>query len=88
MGIIGTDAALPTGAPFVRPYRGETIGVGPPIRPADAGLTRSTNRVRREITDRVMTEIQHLCHRQYVDRYAPLPPGHHASTTASSLGGG
>jgi 1-acyl-sn-glycerol-3-phosphate acyltransferase len=88
IGIIGTDAVLPTGARIVRPFRRATIRVGSPIRPADEGLTRSTNRVRREITDRVMTEIQHLCHRQYVDRYAPLPPGHHASTTASSLGGG
>jgi 1-acyl-sn-glycerol-3-phosphate acyltransferase len=84
VGIVGTDAVLPTGATIVRPFRRATIRVGSPIRPADEGWTRSTNRSRRAITDRVMAEIQQLCHQEYIDRFAPIPVEHRATTPASS----
>jgi len=73
IGIIGTDKCLPTGARIVRPFRRATIRVGRPIDPVAAGFTRSTNRARREITDRVMAEIQRLCEQDYVNEYASLP---------------
>lgn len=76
VGIIGTDEILPTGARLVRPFRRATISVGEPI---DAS-GKSTNRARREITDRLMTEIRRRCHQQYVDEYAPLPADDQAST--------
>ncbi|MGD9701406.1 MAG: lysophospholipid acyltransferase family protein [Acidimicrobiia bacterium] len=72
VGIIGTNQVLPTGARLVRPFRHATIAVGEPIRPAEAGFTTSTNRARREITDRFMAEIRRLCRQDYVDEYAPL----------------
>jgi 1-acyl-sn-glycerol-3-phosphate acyltransferase len=73
VGIIGTDQILPTGARLVRPFRHATIRVGEPFRAVDAGFTSSTNRARREITDRFMNEIRSLCRQEYVDEYAPLP---------------
>ncbi len=73
VGIIGTDRILPTGARLVRPFRHATIRLGEPILTADAGFTTSTNRARREITDRFMNEIRRLCRQDYVDQYAPLP---------------
>jgi 1-acyl-sn-glycerol-3-phosphate acyltransferase len=79
VGIIGTDRILPTGARLVRPFRHATISLGEPIRTADAGFTSSTNRARREITDRLMSEIRRLCRQDYVDQYAPLPSAHHHS---------
>jgi 1-acyl-sn-glycerol-3-phosphate acyltransferase len=88
VGILGTDAVLPTGTSIVRPFRRATIRLGVPIRTADDGLTRSTNRVRRALTDRVMAEIQRLCHQEYVDTFAPLPADQHVATTASPLGAG
>jgi 1-acyl-sn-glycerol-3-phosphate acyltransferase len=84
VGIVGTDTVLPTGAKIVRPFRRATIRVGSPIRPADEGWTRSTNRSRRAVTDRLMEEIQHLCHQRYVDRFAPLPIDHHGSHHGST----
>jgi 1-acyl-sn-glycerol-3-phosphate acyltransferase len=73
VGIIGTDRILPTGARLVRPFRQATIRIGKPILAAEAGFTTSTNRARREITDRFMSEIRGLCRQDYVDEYAPLP---------------
>ena len=75
VGIIGTDRILPTGARLVRPFRHATISLGEPIR--TAGFTSSTNRARREITDRFMSEIRRLCRQDYVDQYAPLPSANH-----------
>ena len=72
VGIIGTDRILPTGARLVRPFRHATITLGEPIRPSRAGVTSSTNRARRELTDRFMSEIRLLCRQDYVDQYAPL----------------
>jgi 1-acyl-sn-glycerol-3-phosphate acyltransferase len=72
VGIIGTDQILPPGARMVRPFRHATISVGEPIRTGEAGYTKSTNRARREITDRFMGEIRRLCRQDYVDEYAPL----------------
>ena len=70
VGIIGTDQILPTGARLVRPFRRATISVGEPIR----AKGKSTNRARREITDRLMAEIRRRCHQDYVDEYAPHGP--------------
>jgi 1-acyl-sn-glycerol-3-phosphate acyltransferase len=72
VGITGTDKCLPTGTRIVRPFRHATIRVGTPISPADEGFAKSTNRARREITDRLMAEIQCLCGQDYVGEYAPL----------------
>ena len=69
-GIIGTDKVLPTGARFVRPFQHVTIRLGEPIA---AGGGRSTNRARRQLTDRFMGEIARLCGKPYVDEYASLP---------------
>lgn len=71
-GIVGTDRVLPTGSLVVRPFRQATITLGEPIRARELGYTRSTNRARREITDRFMAEIARLCAEDYVDTYAPM----------------
>jgi 1-acyl-sn-glycerol-3-phosphate acyltransferase len=71
VGIVGTDQVLPTGARFVRPFRRATISVGEPISTSALGYTKSTNRSRREVTDRYMAEIRRLCSQPYVDDYAP-----------------
>ena len=73
LGIIGTDKLLPTGSGIVRPFRRVTIRVGEPIVPADLGLSVSTNRSRREVTDKLMTEVRRLCGQEYVAQYARLP---------------
>lgn len=73
VGIVGTDKLLPTGSGIVRPFQRVTIRVGSPINPADLGFTKSTNRARRQITDRVMEEVQRLCGQDYVASYAQLP---------------
>jgi 1-acyl-sn-glycerol-3-phosphate acyltransferase len=85
VGIIGTDQILPSGARVVRPFRHATISVGEPIRAADCGFTRSTNRARREITDRFMSDVRRLCRQDYVDEYAPLPTANHVSTASTSI---
>jgi 1-acyl-sn-glycerol-3-phosphate acyltransferase len=77
VGIIGTDQILPSGTRLVRPFRHATISVGEPLRVAEAGITTSTNRARREITDRFMGEIRRLCRQDYVDEFAPLPTANH-----------
>jgi 1-acyl-sn-glycerol-3-phosphate acyltransferase len=76
VGLIGTDRVLPTGARVVRPFRHVTIAVGEPIHVRSLGFGRSTNRTRRELTDRFMREIGHLCEERYVDAYAPTAAGH------------
>jgi 1-acyl-sn-glycerol-3-phosphate acyltransferase len=73
VGIVGTDRVLPTGSLIVRPFRQATITLGKPIDAEELGYTRSTNRARREITDRFMAEIARLCAEDYVDSYAPTP---------------
>ncbi len=73
VGIVGTDRVLPTGTRFIRPFRRATIIVGTPIDVRALGYIRSTNRARREITDRYMSEIGRLCAERYVDEYASLP---------------
>lgn len=75
VGIIGTDRVLPTGARLVRPFRQATLNLGEPIRTRELGYTKSTNRARRELTDRFMAEIGRLCAERYVDTYAPVPNG-------------
>jgi 1-acyl-sn-glycerol-3-phosphate acyltransferase len=84
VGIIGTDQILPTGARLVRPFRHATISVGEPIQVADSGLTKSTNRARRQITDQLMGDIRRLCQQDYVDEYAPLPTVRHPQTSLIS----
>lgn len=79
VGIIGTDQILPTGARFVRPFRRATLSVGEPINVRDLGFSSSTNRARREITDRLMADIRRACRQDYVDEYAPL----HMTSTVS-----
>jgi 1-acyl-sn-glycerol-3-phosphate acyltransferase len=69
-GIVGTDKVLPTGARVVRPFQHVTIRLGEPIA---GGGGRSTNRARRELTDRIMGEVARLCGEPYVDEYAALP---------------
>jgi 1-acyl-sn-glycerol-3-phosphate acyltransferase len=71
VGVVGTDRVLPTGARLVRPFRHVTIRVGEPIDVRGLGYARSTNRSRREITDRCMDEIRRLSAQRYVDDYAP-----------------
>lgn len=85
VGIVGTDRILPTGTRLVRPFQHATISLGEPIVTADARSTASTKRARREITDRIMTEIGRLCRQDYVDQYAPLPSAdsHHHAMKAS-----
>jgi 1-acyl-sn-glycerol-3-phosphate acyltransferase len=73
VGIVGTDRVLPTGSRIVRPFRHATITVGKPIDAKELGYTKSTNRARREVTDRFMAEIARLCAEDYVDSYAPMP---------------
>ena len=73
VGIVGTDRVLPTGARIVRPFQQATITLGEPIRVDELGYTRSTNRARREVTDRFMADIARLCDERYVDDYAPIP---------------
>jgi len=73
VGIVGTDAVLPTGSLLVRPFREATITIGEPIDVAALGHTKSTNRARREVTDRFMADIARLCAEDYVDSYASVP---------------
>ena len=87
VGIIGTDRILPTGARLVRPFRHATISVGEPIFTADAGFTTSTNRARRELTDRFMRDIRRLCRQDYVDQYAPLLSTHSDEPVPNGLHG-
>ena len=75
VGIVGTDRVLPTGASLVRPFQRATITLGEPIRASEMGLTKSTNRARRELTDRFMAEVARLCAEPYVDEYASLHSG-------------
>ena len=75
VGIIGTDRVLPTGASLVRPFQRATITLGETIRASEMGLTKSTNRARRELTDRFMAEVARLCAEPYVDEYASLNSG-------------
>lgn len=85
VGIIGTERILPTGARLVRPFQHATISLGEPILTVEARSTGSTKRARREVTDRIMTEIGRLCRQDYVDQYAPLPSAdshHHAMRAA------
>ncbi len=73
VGIVGTDRILPTGSRIVRPFRQAKIILGEPIDAKELGYTKSTNRARREVTDRFMAEIARLCAEDYVDSYAPVP---------------
>jgi len=84
VGIIGTDRVLPTGARIVRPFRQATITIGAPISVRELGYAKSTNRARRELTDRFMAEIARLCEERYVDAYAPLAHVETQGRTASS----
>ena len=96
VGIIGTDRILPAGARLVRPLRHATISLGEPIRTADAGFTSSTNRARREITDRFMrvrsgdsvgrttSTSTHRCHPQPITRAHRLERLTSSQCTASS----
>jgi 1-acyl-sn-glycerol-3-phosphate acyltransferase len=74
VGIEGTDAIMPSGALIVRPFRRATLRVGDPIRVEELGFSRSTNRARRDVTDRLMAAIRALSHQRYDDHYAPVPP--------------
>lgn len=47
--------------------------LGEPIDAQELGHTKSTNRARREVTDRLMADIAGLCAEDYVDSYAPIP---------------
>ena len=71
VGIVGTDRVLPTGSRLVRPFQRAVIRLGEPIRASG----RSTNRARRELTDRFMAEVARLCDEPYVDEYATLHLG-------------
>ena len=71
VGIVGTDRVLPTGTRLVRPFRRARISLGQPIRTSGT----STNRARRALTDRFMSEVAHLCDEPYVDEYATLHLG-------------
>jgi 1-acyl-sn-glycerol-3-phosphate acyltransferase len=73
VGLEGTDQILPTGARIVRPFRTATVRIGAPIRLADLGVTRSTNRSRKLVTAELMRRIRQLSHQAYVDSFAPLP---------------
>jgi 1-acyl-sn-glycerol-3-phosphate acyltransferase len=73
IGLEGTDAILPSGALLVRPFRKATLRIGQPIRVDELGYTRSSNRARRAVTDRIMASIRELSHQQYDDHYAPVP---------------
>jgi 1-acyl-sn-glycerol-3-phosphate acyltransferase len=73
IGLEGTDQILPTGARFVRPFRTATIRIGAPIHMPELGVSRSTNRARRIVTDELMRRIRALSHQSYVDAFAPLP---------------
>lgn len=78
VGIVGTDAILPTGARIIRPFRTATVRIGEPVVPAELGVTRSTNRARREVTEELMARIKVLSHQGYVDEFAPLSTAHPA----------
>lgn len=72
VGLIGTDQILPTGAAFVRPFRTATVRIGAPIALDELGVTRSTNRARRLVTEELMRQIRLLSDQSYVDSYAPI----------------
>lgn len=74
IGLVGTDQILPTGARLVRPFRTATVRIGAPIRPDELGVTRSTNRARRVITDELMSAVRLLSQQDYVDSFAPIGP--------------
>ena len=57
----------------MRPFRQATITLGEPIDAQELGYTKSTNRARREVTDRLIADIDRLCAEDYVDSYAPIP---------------
>jgi 1-acyl-sn-glycerol-3-phosphate acyltransferase len=73
VGLVGTDQILPTGSSIVRPFRTATIRIGAPIGLAELGVTRSTNRARRVVTEELMRHIRQLSRQGYVDSYAPIP---------------
>lgn len=72
VGLVGTDHILPTGATIVRPFRTATVRIGAPIALAELGVTRSTNRARRTVTEELMRQIRVLSAQSYVDSYAPI----------------
>lgn len=73
VGLEGTDAILPSGSRFVRPFRTATVRLGPPLVPIELGFERSTNRARRAVTEELMQRIRALSHQAYVDEYAAIP---------------
>lgn len=73
VGLEGTDAILPSGSRFVRPFHTATLRLGPPLLVADLGFEHSTNRARKVVTEELMQRIRALSHQTYVDEFAPLP---------------
>ena len=72
VGIVGTDAILPTGAHLVRPFRRARLSVGLPIVPSESGPAASTNRRRRQLTDELMRDIRRLTGQYYMDQFAAV----------------
>jgi 1-acyl-sn-glycerol-3-phosphate acyltransferase len=72
VGLIGTEKLQPVGATFPRIVK-VTVRFGPPIHVAGKYDGVPTGRARREITDRVMTEIQKLTGQEVAGGYNERP---------------
>lgn len=70
VGIIGTEKVHPIGARLPRLGNGVEMRIGPPLDLSPWRGEPGNSRVYREITERLMREIQKLTGQEYVARYA------------------
>lgn len=71
VGLVGTDRIHPIGARLPRLACGVEVRMAPPLDLSPWQGERATSRALREITERLMREIQKLTGQEYVGRYAP-----------------
>ena len=72
VGLVGTDRLQPVGSRLPRPAR-VTVRFGPPITPGEQYADLAPGRARRELTDRVMDEIQRLSGQEVAGVYNEPP---------------
>jgi len=71
VGLVGTDRIHQVGARLPRIASGVEVRLAPPLDLSPWQGERPTSRALREITERLMREIQKLTGQEYVGRYAP-----------------
>jgi 1-acyl-sn-glycerol-3-phosphate acyltransferase len=71
VGLRGTDRVQPADQPLPRPFRRVSVSFGEPIDPSVVDDRPGDGMAGRDLTDRVMFEIQRLSRQTYVDAYGP-----------------